>query len=104
MAKVIKMELTEKEAHCVARLLQSATNSDNILNGCTFCKYQCRTDKKIAPRYQEILQKFQKETGVDLSDDSFGFLPYSNFPYKKFLINANDAVIEGFKNYFTGKG
>ena len=33
------MELNEKEAHCVARLLQGALFGKSYLDGCDYCKW-----------------------------------------------------------------
>ena len=92
------MELTEKEAHCVARLLQGAMfGKNNTMAGCAFCKYQC--DKNSV--YRQIQKKFDEETGVDLEDDVPIDVIYSDFPYKKFLKNSNDNVREYFRKIFS---
>ena len=96
------MELTEKEAHCVARLLQGAFFSKNPLNGCTFCKYQCRIKKDEPISTEHIIrEKLMAETGVDLT----GIIPcdvvFSEFPYKKFLKNANETIKKHFREIFA---
>lgn len=97
------MELSEKEAHCVARLLQGAIYGErNVLNGCLFCKYCCDNsdNNEPVPHYDEILKKFSKETGVDLSPCMSRDIYHSDFPYKKFLKNSNETVKEQFRNFF----
>ena len=92
------VELSDKEAHCVARLLQGAMfGKHNTMAGCAFCKYQC--DKNSV--YRQIQKKFEEETGVDLEDDLPVDVIYSDFPYKKFLKNSNDNVREYFRKIFS---
>ena len=97
------MELSEKEAHCVARLLQGAIYGErNVLDGCLFCKYCCddgNADEPL-PEYKEILKKFGEETGVDLNPVTSRDVYHSDFPYKKFLKNSNELVKERFRNFF----
>ncbi len=97
------MELTEQEAHCVARLLQSAIfgNDGEIFNGCMFCKFKCENEKDPAPNFDILRERFTKETGVDLGLGSAGSLPLSKFPYKRFLKSANADIRKYFKNYFA---
>ena len=59
------MELTEKEAHCVARLLQGAIFGESVLNGCVFCKFRCNTESDPAPHLDKLRQKLWMETGVE---------------------------------------
>ena len=96
------MELTEKESHCIARLLQGAIFGESVLNGCTFCKFRCSTESDPAPHLDELRQKLWIETGVDLR---FGSgkdkLPYSKFPYKRFLRASNEETIDYFRNFFV---
>ena len=93
------MELSEREAHCMARLLQGALFGENLFDGCAYCKFQC--DKHADLRnsmYMQIRRRLTEETGVDLK-----FLPldlslaYLDFPYCKFLANANAEAREYFK-------
>lgn len=92
------MNLTEKEAHCVARLLQGAMfGNHNTMAGCAFCKFQCGADDM----YRQIQKKFETETGVDLDDNMPLDIFYSNFPYKKFLKNSNENVKEHFRKIFA---
>ena len=93
------MELTEKEAHCVARLLQGVVFGKNIFSGCAFCKFQC---DYIAPQYEKIMQKFYEETEVDtrLGGNANDRLIKSDFPYKRFLRNANEKITDYCKNFF----
>ena len=102
------MELTEQEAHCVARLLQGAIYGDKYSRGCEFCKHQCRiiseskkyTDMRCAeyPMFDKLMAKFTKETGVDMTPAStverfeLGF-----FPLGQFLKNSNDKIKEYIK-------
>lgn len=96
------MELDEKEAHCVARLLQTFLwqNRHNMY-GCSFCKFECPRKGVEKTRLLEIQQKFQDETGVDLVSIGWGHIPFSDFPYKKFLVNSNEKIQELFKNAFS---
>lgn len=102
------MELTEKEAHCVARLLQGVVFGKNIFSGCAFCKFQCDEEEKkkgapyIAPQYEKIMQKFYEETEVDtrLGGNANDRLIKSDFPYKRFLRNANEKITDYCKNFF----
>ncbi|MBQ9487748.1 MAG: hypothetical protein IJU91_08140 [Selenomonadaceae bacterium] len=50
------MELTEQEAHCVARLLQGAIfgNEGALFNGCAFCKFQCGNKKSVGMYRRQI--------------------------------------------------
>jgi len=95
------MELTEKEAHCVARLLQGGLYSENSLSGCTFCKFQCRpvAEGQISME-RKIREKFMAETGVDLTQSITRDVLFSNFPYKKFLKNSNESIKEHFRKIF----
>lgn len=67
--------LTEKEAHCIARLLQGAVFGKNgsVFDGCAFCKFQCNMDGEkgdIAPHYDEIIRKLWK--AIRLKDTEKG--------------------------------
>lgn len=99
------MELTEKEAHCVARLLQGAIYGDTLWRGCEYCKYQCRRflPKKSEPHtqnlqlqtYESLLARLTQETGVDLgSAVDIEYVKHGFFPVNKFLINSNDEIKE----------
>lgn len=92
------MYLTEKQAHCVARILQSVIFGKSILDGCAFCKFECKTITDPAPHLDEIRKIFFDETGVDLriGGSSKDKLKFSDFPYKRFLRASNDEI----KNYF----
>ena len=92
------MDLTAKDLHCVARLLQGAIYGErgNTFDGCAFCKYRCRNEKDPAPYFEEIMHKLAKLTGVALSAKHGQKLPFPHFPYDRFLINANDEI----KAYF----
>ena len=95
----IAMTLTNEEAHCLARLLQSALyggHANNIFAGCSFCKNQCNR----AERYDRLLRKLQNETGVDLSPAVYGSIQNGGFPYKKFLKNSNPKIRDYLRNFF----
>ena len=94
------MELNEQEAHCVARLLQSALYGKGILDGCLFCKYRCDVNDGRLKMFGAIKDRLTGETGVDLSPITGGDLLGSEFPYFKFLKNANEEVKEYFRNRF----
>ena len=97
------MVLNEQEAHCLARLIQSAAygKDEGIFVGCNYCKYKCwQSEKNIAPRFNEICQKLGDETGVDLTPHQHGSLISRGFPYKKFLKNANEESKAYFRNFF----
>ena len=95
------MELNEKEAHCIARLLQGAFYSDNILSGCTFCKFRCDNDEQ--PLINSIRKRLYDETYVDvrLGSDRRDELPFSDFPYKRFLKTSNEPIKEYFGKIFA---
>lgn len=63
-----EIQLTDKDLHCIARLLQSEYVGDGVQ--CLYCKYafQCRekffTTHK--PPYQEVFKKLKRKTGVDI--------------------------------------
>ena len=109
MNGVEKMELSEKEAHCVARMLQGMVFGKNIFSGCTFCKFQCDEEERksgipyIMPQYKKIMQKFYEETAVDtrIAGDTHDTLIKSDFPYKRFLRNSNEEIKTYCKNFFT---
>ena len=98
------MELNEKEAHCVARLLQGGFYGNNVLNGCTFCKFKCRPqlidDEEISME-RKIREKFMTETGVDLTQSIPYDIVFSEFPYKKFLKNSNEGIKEHLRKAFA---
>ena len=102
------MELSEKEAHCVARLLQGAVFGKSLFSGCDFCKFQCDKEEKkkgapyIAPQYKKIMQKFYEETEVDtrIAGIASDTLIKSDFPYKRFLRNSNEEIKAYCKNFF----
>ncbi len=97
----IMPNFTEKELHCIARLLQSACfgGNGNVFDGCDFCKYQCHNEQQLVPQYNVIMKKLEQITGVDLSPMS-NKMVRSNFPYKKFLHNANEKIKNYFRDYF----
>lgn len=87
------MEMTEKEAHCVARLIQGALFADDIIAGCEYCKFRCLDDPENPMLFAgEIRERLEAETGVDLNALCCPDLPRSEFPHSKFLKNANEKV------------
>lgn len=97
------MVLNEQEAHCLARLIQSAAygKDEGIFVGCNYCKYKCwQSGENIAPGFNEICQKLMIETGVDLTPSQHGGFYLQGFPYKKFLKNANEESKTYFRNFF----
>lgn len=100
---MFNLELDEKEAHCVARLLQGAFYGKNVLVGCTFCKYQCLASvisENSVSMQSKIREKFMAETGVDLTSVISCDVVFSEFPYKKFLKNSNETVKRHFREVF----
>ena len=92
------MELTEKEAHCVARLIQGALFANDIIAGCEYCKFRCFDDPENPALFAgEIRRRLEKETGVDLNVLWGVDLPHSKFPYGKFLKNAHAKVKEEYR-------
>jgi len=93
------MELNEREAHCVARLLQGAILGENVLTGCDYCKNRCyETQWDIL---YKIRERLTEETGVELGNFYYGTLPHSDFPYKMFLKNASDKVKDYYRARFN---
>lgn len=96
------MELSEREAHCVARLLQGALFGKDIFDGCAYCKFQCHKDSALmASLYMQIRRRLTEETGVNLDSMVGGDLPNSDFPYFKFPANANPEIKEYFRTRFS---
>lgn len=66
-----KEELTEKDIHCIARIIQSSVFAHGwIFCGCQFCKYweECeKTLKNGRLHYDVIMKKLQQITGLDMS-------------------------------------
>ena len=103
------MELTEQEAHCVARLLQGAIYGDTPWRGCEYCKYQCRrfVKNKEKPNvktlerqtYEPLLAKLTEETGVDLGNIvDIEYVKHGFLPISKFLISSNNEIKEYMRN------
>ena len=90
------MELNEREAHCIARLLQGALFAD-MLDGCSYCKYTC--GEKL-PMLDEIRDRLTEETGVDLGVVDSGNLPHSDFPFGRFLKNSNEQAKQYYRDLF----
>lgn len=97
------MELSNKEAHCLARVLQSVLYGGHSrpFDGCMFCLHPCHTLDQPTPRFDTLLHRLGNETGVDLQPGIYGALRSGGFPYKKFLKNANLKVKDFFRNFFT---
>ena len=66
------MELTEKEMHCIARLIQSGAVEDDVK--CLYCRYafECSEeylqDKKLL--FTSLIKKIEQGTGVNIFVDS----------------------------------
>ena len=94
------MELTEKEAHCIARLLQGAMFGKSIFDGCAFCKFKCKVKNDPAPHLDKIRMLLTEATGVDLGwNGNTAFRP-DDFQYHRFLKNSNDEMKQKIANYF----
>ena len=88
------MELSEREAHCVARLLQGAIYGDSYLTGCGYCKYN-RADENgfiYGSCADKIRARLTEETGVELNNEVFTPDFEREWPYLRFLRNSNDRV------------
>lgn len=99
MIGAIEMELNEREAHCIARLLQGMLFGENTLDGCDFCKNRCyetRWDMFFA-----IRKRLSEETGVDLKPEQHSELPHSDFPYGIFLKNASEKTKAWYQAKFN---
>ena len=94
------MELSEQEAHCIARLLQGGWFAKHPIDACAFCKYQCRKDDAPHDMSSAMRKRLTEETGVDLGFVSHEFYG-SDFDYKRFLKNANEEAKNYFREYFT---
>ena len=96
------MELNEREAHCVARLIQGGVLEGSIFYGCAYCKYHddCwpKESKHGGIFLYDIRKRLTKETGVDLSFISKGrFDIDSSFPHGTFLKNSNEKVKDFYR-------
>lgn len=90
------MELNEREAHCVARLLQGAIFGKDITDGCAYCKFRCESPILAG----EIRKRLTDETGVDLGVMDSGKLPRSDFPHGRFLMNAHEDSKKAYRKAF----
>ena len=98
------MELDEREAHCLARLIQGALHGDSIFDCCAFCRYPCydlARDKMYSSWfYKEIFYKLEAATGVSLgalvSEKDDGEF---ESPFDRFLINANPKARAFVEHY-----
>ena len=94
------MELSEKELHCIARLLQGAMFSKSFVIGCQFCKFRCKTEKDPAPHLDEVRIKLMTATGVDLGWGGGGILRPDDFSFHRFLKNSNKDIQKKLSKYF----
>ena len=103
------MELTEQEAHCLARLLQGSLYSSDTFIGCRFCKFPCDQNGS-KPMFETVKKKLTDETEVDVSGNLYGYLTEGltlhsmkaeDFPYKKFLQGSSETVKEHYRNFFS---
>lgn len=92
-------QLTEKDLHCIARLLQSALFSNGVYHACMFCKYEETCNK--AEHSDVIRIKLMDTTGVDLGFEEIP-LHSGAFPYRRFLKNAGEKTKAYFNKYFEG--
>lgn len=63
------MELTEQEAHCLARLLQGALFNENILTGCDYCKNRCYENRWDI--FFLVRKRLSEATDVDLKPEQY---------------------------------
>lgn len=65
----IQQLISDKDLHCVARLLQGEIFAESLFYGCSYCKYKsdCFYDGKLDLHVDELRKKLQLITGVDLS-------------------------------------
>lgn len=63
-------ELTEKDIHCITRLLQSSIFADGVFYGCQHCKYwkngceQSYKNENGKMHYDNVMSKLQRITGL----------------------------------------
>ena len=91
------MKLNEREAHCVARLLQGALFGKSTDDGCEYCKFRC---ERVENRTRAIRSRLSEETGVDLDLVDAGGVPMSDFPHGRFLKNANKDMKKRYQASF----
>ena len=89
------MELNEREAHCVARLIQGAMFGRNVADGCQFCRFKCGATCG-SQRAADLRKRLTKVTGVDLTDR----LPESEFPHDRFIKGANEEIKDYYRKEF----
>ena len=64
-----KNQLTDKDLHCIARMLQSVLFAENIFYGCNFCKYknECFQGNTVNNMNDtHVRKKLQEITGINL--------------------------------------
>ena len=93
------MELTEQEAHCLARLLQGALFNENILTGCDYCKNRCYENR--CDIFFLVRKRLSEATDVDLKPEQYAELPHSDFPYGIFLKNASEKTKAWYRVKFN---
>lgn len=104
------MELSEKEWHCVARMLQGGWYGYKHRpdSACEFCKYrqECWQGDwecyKPSGFFKEVAEKITKLTGVDLMPEkNVTYLPLCRVNQKRFLKNSTPEMIDYCKNFFA---
>lgn len=87
-------QFTEKDLHCIARLIQNSfrapeqkyIRTHRPLYGCMYCKYasECNTPENV--NFKKLLKRLDELTGVSLStcvpgpkELGFAFLPASHY-------------------------
>lgn len=102
------MELSDREAHCIARLLQGALNCERYYDACCFCKFEggCKERnwncKEPPTFFREFAERLTGITGVEIMPDkSWLGMPLSGaLNYMKLLKNANPEVKSRCKKFF----
>ena len=89
------MELSEKEAHCVARMIQGALCYGHVMGACRFCKYHC-ADEGWRPFYA-VRKRLTEETGVDVNSYVSACTPENEWPHLRLLKNANEDIKKKFR-------
>ena len=93
------MELSEQEAHCIARLLQGTLFGKSPEDGCQYCKFRCFENRWDT--YYAIRKRLTEATGVDLGFMRYGQLPHSEFPYGLFLKNSSEQIKAYYRDKFN---
>ena len=86
-------ELSEKDLHCIARLLQSTVFAGDLFFGCNFCMYQCFGESGVpAKNYSAVMEKLQGITGVDMNPLCSGENALFKQDIRKFLKASNPEI------------